>query len=261
VSLNAWGGAKFDALIDWLPACGADVICLQEVCRTPGAVGWTGFDDGERALPQRADLHGDVVRALPDHLAFFLASDSGPVRIGDEVSRRQDFGVGTYVAPAVPVIGLRSAFVHGRYRQHVRWPTSNRPRAALAVRLVDPASDRVVDVVQLHGLRDEAGKHDTVARDEQARRLAALVDDVREDADIVVVCGDLNLLPSSRTFAVLGRIGLVDLVGAADTRTSVYAKPIRHASYLLVSDLAAVRSFRISAAPEVSDHRPLVLDL
>jgi hypothetical protein len=29
VSLNAWDGALFDELIQWLPSCGADVVCLQ----------------------------------------------------------------------------------------------------------------------------------------------------------------------------------------------------------------------------------------
>lgn len=60
---------------------------------------------------------------------------------------------------------------------------------------------------------------------------------------------------------MLAGIGLVDLVGTADTRTSRYQKPLRHASYLLVSDLGAVTHFDALATPEVSDHRALVLDL
>ena len=261
VSVNAWGGAMLAELTGWLTGCDADVICLQEVCRTPGASGWVRFDDGERSLPQRADLHADVVRALPEHQAFFLTCDSGPVRDADGVPRRQHFGLATYVDPALPVIGLQSAFVHGRYRDHDDWPLSNRPRAALAVRVADPRSGRPVTVVQVHGLRDRSGKQDTPERDEQTGRLVALVERAREEGDITVVCGDLNLLPASRTFDALSAIGLTDLVGDADTRTSLYRKPVRHAGYLLVSDPAAVRSFRISTRPEVSDHRPLILDL
>lgn len=78
---------------------------------------------------------------------------------------------------------------------------------------------------------------------------------------MTVVCSDLNLLPDSETFAVLGAIGLVDLVGASDTRTSRYPKPLRHASYLLVSDPDAVAGFEVLAEPEVSDHRALVVDI
>lgn len=76
-----------------------------------------------------------------------------------------------------------------------------------------------------------------------------------------MVCGDLNLLPHSETFEVLRAVGLVDLVGTADARTSHYPKQVRHASYLLISDPGAVKRFEIVADPEVSDHRALVLDL
>ena len=77
----------------------------------------------------------------------------------------------------------------------------------------------------------------------------------------MVVCGDLNVLPDSTTFDVLGSIGLTDLVGKRDTRTSRYTKRSRHASYALVSEVLRVQAFDAPAEPEVSDHRPLVLDL
>ena len=69
------------------------------------------------------------------------------------------------------------------------------------------------------------------------------------------------MLPDSVTFERLAAVGMTDLVGTADTRTSRYTKPIRHADYLLVSDPAAVARFEIVASPEVSDHRPLLLDI
>jgi endonuclease/exonuclease/phosphatase family metal-dependent hydrolase len=45
---------------------------------------------------------------------------------------------------------------------------------------------------------------------------------VREPGDLTVVCGDFNLLPASERFQILAELGLVDLVGDADTRTSRY---------------------------------------
>jgi endonuclease/exonuclease/phosphatase family metal-dependent hydrolase len=261
VSVNAWGGALFDELASWLRTCNADVVCLQEVTHTPGTSGWTRFDDGERALPQRASLFADVREVLPDHQALFLASDSGPIH--DEHGRRlrQDFGLGTFVAEHLPVIGLHTAFVHGAFTEHDEWMIEDRPRAAQAVRVVDRVNARNITIVQLHGLRDPRGKHDTPARRAQAQRLAELITCSREPDDLTVVCGDLNLLPHSETFSVLDEMGLVDLVGESDTRTSRYRKTIRHASYLLVSDPGAVVHFETPAMPEVSDHRPLILDL
>lgn len=260
VSLNAWGGARYDDLVAWLPSAGADVVCLQEVTRTPDLGGWTRFEDEARVLPQRADLMADVAAALPAHDGWFTVSDSGPVTDDAGVVHRQHFGLGTFTGPSTLVVGARAAYVHGRYADHGdSWPHSDRPRAAQVVRLEQDG--RFVTLGHLHGLRDDAGKADSPARRAQAERLAELVEGTREPGDLVVVCGDLNLLPDSETFAVLAGIGLTDLVGTADTRTSSYPKPVRHASYLLVSDPAAVREFRVLASPEVSDHRALRLDL
>ncbi|MCK2215641.1 endonuclease/exonuclease/phosphatase family protein [Actinomadura sp. ATCC 31491] len=261
-SLNAWGGAMFDDLAPWLDSCDADVLCLQEVTHTPTAHGWTRFDDADRSLPQRADLLGDVRARLPRHHAVFTACDSGPVHDREGRAHRQDFGLATFAAGTFPLAGLRSGFVHGEYAEHGdRWPSGGRPRAALAVRVLDRRSGRFVTVVNVHGLRDARGKADTPERRAQAERLAELVAGAREKGDLTVVCGDFNVLPGSETFGVLAGLDLVDLVREADTRTSRYPRPVRHASYLLVSEPAAVARFEIAAAPEVSDHRALVLDL
>ena len=259
LSVNAWGGAMFDALAAYLTDVDADVVALQEVTRTPGVHGWTTFADRDRVLPQRADLVADVATVLPDHEPWFTVSDSGPV-VADGVARRQEFGLALFTRRSFVLDLRREAFVHGSYVDHEdSWPHTDRPRAAQVARLRG-ADGRTFVVGHLHGLRDAAGKADTPARRAQATRFAELVESVREPGDMVVVCGDLNVLPDSETFAILGRLGLTDLVGPADTRTARYTKPVRHASYLLVSDPAAVLGFEIVSEPEVSDHRALLVD-
>jgi len=261
VSLNAWGGTQFEELATWLALCDADVLCLQEVTRTPGCTGWTRFEDGARSLPQRANLFDDVKAVLPGHQAFFLASDAGPVVHAEGERRTQDFGLAVFVRDRVPVVGHASSFVHGHFVDHEEWPVDGRPRIAQGVRLADRDGGRLVTVVHLHGLRDSSGKADTPARRAQADRLARLVTSLREPQDLTVVCGDFNLLSTSTTFAVLGRLGLTDLVGQSSTRTRLYPKDTRHANYLLVSDVTAVQRFRILDDPVVSDHCALMLDV
>jgi endonuclease/exonuclease/phosphatase family metal-dependent hydrolase len=261
VSVNAWGGAMFDALAAWLGQAGADIACLQEVTRVPGAGGWTRFDDGERVLPQRANLFDDVRGLLPAQQAVFVASDAGPVRDASGETHRQDFGLATLVAEHLPLVGVHTAFVHGSFVDHHEWAIEDRPRVAVGVRVLDRARGRGVTVVQCHGLRDPSGKQDSPARLAQAKRLAELVVRSREEGDLTVVCGDLNLLPDSETFDVFADLGLVDLVGESDTRTSRYRGRVRHASYLLVSDPTAIAGFSILAEPEISDHRALLLDI
>ncbi|HEV7187329.1 MAG TPA: endonuclease/exonuclease/phosphatase family protein [Blastococcus sp.] len=202
----------------------------------------------------------DVVAVLPDHEPWFTASDTGPVTAAD-VAHRQQFGLALFARRSLARIATREAFVHGSYTDHGdAWPRSARPRAAQVARLRG-LDGRTFVIGHLHGVRDSAGKGDTSARRAQATRFAEIVDSLQERGDMLVVCGDLNVLPGSETLAILGDLGLTDLVGSADTRTDRYPGSVRHASYLLVSDPSAVRRFEIVPEPEVSDHRVLLVDL
>ncbi|MEE8600079.1 endonuclease/exonuclease/phosphatase family protein [Euzebya tangerina] len=261
VSLNAWCGTLFEPLAAWLPTCGADVLCVQEVTRSPGLDGWVAYDDGEHAQSQRADLFGDIRGLLPDHQASFVAHDAGPVD-RDGIIHRQDFGLALFIADRLPVVGQATAPITGAFTDHRdTWPASHRPRLAQTVRVIDRDAHRGVLIAHLHGVRDAEGKGDTAARRAQAKALRDLIVWAQEPDDLIVVVGDFNLLPDSETFDVLAEIGLTDLVGTADTRTSHYPKQVRHANYLLVSDTAAVAAFQVLDHPEVSDHRALILDI
>jgi exonuclease III len=260
ISLNAWCGGMLEPLVEWLPRAGADVLCVQEVTWSADHDGWVTYVDADRTLRQRSSLFDDLRRALPQHQAHFLTCDTGPVHDQHGRPHRQYFGIATLLAPGISLVGGEADFVHGAFAHHEAWPAEDRGRIAHAVRVVDDAGVAVT-VGQMHGVRMASGKGDTPERRRQAERLAALVGRVRRPGDVVVVAGDFNVLPDSETFDVLCAAGLVDLVGTADTRTSAYPKPVRHADYLLVSDPSAVASFEVLADPEVSDHRPLVLDL
>lgn len=265
VSLNTGGGRFFDALVGWVRETDADVWCFQEVTRAPGGEsGWLDFIDGDVLLPQRADLFRDLSDVLPGHDGTFLPAATGLLHDRHGTLVPNAFGLATFVRSRLPVIGATAKFVHGCYSPD-GWGEHPRPRNAHGVRIWDAARDRAITVVQIHGLRDPAGKHDTPPRMNQALALRDLIADTRGGSDeATVVCGDFNLLPESWTFEVLAEIGLVDLVttrGFTDTRTSHYRKPGRHANYLLVNAAAEVRAFDVVTDPEVSDHRALSVEI
>jgi endonuclease/exonuclease/phosphatase family metal-dependent hydrolase len=262
VSLNAWGGKLGAPLIAYVRAEDPDVLCLQEVVHTPAATKeWLTYRDGEHVLPQRTNLFAELCAALPGHLATFCPAAQGELWDG-EVAVPSQFGIATFVRASLPVIGQAQGFVHGSYSAH-GYGAHPRPRNAHVVRVYDYAHDRAVTVAHMHGLRDlVAGKADTPERLAQAEALAGLVRSVAGADDAVVVCGDFNIEPGSATFGVLGAIGLQDLVaryGITSTRTSHYGKPGRFADYMLVNRRVEVAEFTVVAAPEVSDHCPLVL--
>ncbi len=269
ISLNAWGGQLWDALSDWLPRCGADVLLLQEVTRAPEPLpeavrdGWLEYRDPYRHLWQRADLLADVKALLPGWQAAFAPAARGPLGSPDATMLRSEHGIAAFFAPRLAVVGQASGFIHGGFRAD-GWGPEPVPRPMQAFRVFDPSSAATRVVAHLHGLREAAGKGDTPARAAQAERIASLLGAFADGHEEIVLAGDFNLLPDSATFGRLARLGLRDLVtahGHTDTRTSHYGKPVRHADYMLVSGGVPVAAFDVPAMPEVSDHRPLVLDI
>jgi hypothetical protein len=263
LSLNAWGGRVHEPLMRYLPEVDADVICLQEVTRTPSrGAEWLAYRDGSLVLPQRANLFDEVRAAFPGHEAFFAPVARGDLFDGDEVVA-SEFGLATFVRKSHPVIGQALGFIHGAFSAD-GWGDHPRSRNAHGIRVLSYGLNRAITVVQLHGLRDPAGKGDTPARLDQARALVKLVRQVWQPGEGLVVCGDFNVLPDSETFPILGELGLTELVttrGFTDTRTSWYAKDGRYADYLLTTPDIEIARFEVVAEPEVSDHRALLLEI
>lgn len=263
VSLNAWAGRLHEPVMRYLAWIDADVLCLQEVSRTPDAKSdWLIYREPGLELPQRTNFFDEVQAALPGHDGVFCPTASGPLFDGDTPVVSQ-FGIATFVRKSLPVVAQAVDFVHGQFSPD-GWGDHPRARNAHCLRLLDPATGAVITIAQMHGLRETGGKADTPARHAQAEALVRLIERIWPGNEPLVVCGDFNVLPDSSTFQILGRLGLVDLVttrGHTDTRTSHYAKPGRFADYLLVTPDIEVLAFDAVAQPEVSDHRALLLDL
>jgi endonuclease/exonuclease/phosphatase family metal-dependent hydrolase len=261
--LNAWGGTLHEELVGYLREADPDILCLQEVVHAPAArTGWLTYRDGDHVLPQRANLLREVCEALPRHLATFCPAAQGALWDGESAVPSQ-WGVATFVRGDIPVIGGAQGFVHGAFSPD-GFGDHPRSRTAHCVRVHDQGKGGPVTVAHMHGLRDLRGKMDTPEREAQARRFARLVAGVAEPGDRLVACGDFNVEPGSRTFAVLAELGLRDLVtgrGFAGTRSSHYAKPGRYADYMLVGATVEVEAFEVVEVPEVSDHRPLLLTI
>ena len=264
LSLNTWGGRVHEPLIPYLAAAEPDALCLQEMISTPSASAeWLIYRDQDNELLQRANLVAEVAAVLPEHEAFFLPAACGDLFDGEQAFP-SDWGLATFVHKRYPVVGHAQDFVHGDF-SHDGWGAHPRSRNAHAVRLYDYTHGSAVTVVHLHGLRDPGGKEDTPARLDQAARLTDLIRRLHRQNERLVLCGDFNVLPESKTFDILrDELGLVNLItahGHTDTRTSYYKKSPRFADYMLVSPDVVVERFEVVREPEVSDHCALLLEI
>jgi endonuclease/exonuclease/phosphatase family metal-dependent hydrolase len=264
LSLNCWSG-RVDGLADYLKKADADVYCLQEVMSAPPETPeWLHYEgQGSTPQSQKSKLFEELTEALGRHWGYFCPATQGYLHDGATTGYSARYGIATFVRRTVPVIESTQRFVFGEYRSMI-WGEPPLPRTAHAIRVWDYKSDGPVVVAHMHGLWVPVGKTDTVDRYLQAQELAALANSVKHEGDRVVICGDFNVLPESATFRVLQeQAGVSDLVsryGVTDTRTSFYKKAPRFADYMLVSDNVKPIKFDVPAQPEVSDHRPLVLD-
>ena len=261
--LNGWGGKLHQELVGYVARAQLDVLCLQEVVHSPETdKDWLTYRDGDHILPQRANFFQDVCKALPDHVATFCPAAQGVLWDGD-TSIPSQWGLATFVQQSFAIIGQAQGFVH-KWFSAEGYGEHPRSRGAHAIRVFDFAEQRPVSITHMHGLRDLNGKADTPERAEQARRFLALSDQITEEDDLAVLCGDFNVQPRSETLRFLQGHGFTELVtgrGFEGTRTSHYAKPGRYADYMLVNREEDVRGFEVIFDPEVSDHCPLVLTI
>lgn len=266
LSLNCWGGRLCSPLLQYLRSADADVYCLQEVYTAPPLTPRSlvfGRRFGE--LPIRPHLFDEIAAVLPGYHGYFSPAVQGFLKdcIGTKYYGVLG-GLSTFVRRTLPVMEQRSAFVYGKFRPNIFGPPPI-SRTAHCVRVYHDETGLPVTIAHMHGLWIPEGKMDTDDRRRQAEDLCDLVQSIADPlTEKAVVCGDFNVLPDSYTFAKLRSLSFGELVtrgGVVDTRTSYYTKEQRAADYLCVSASVQVIDFHVVDKPEVSDHRPLLLDL
>ena len=263
VSLNAWGGQVWSALQDWVPEVAPDILCLQEVTRAPvPSPDWLRYVDPNRDLDQRANLFGDISALLPDHQAYFAPATRGTLHYDAGQGFASEHGQAVWVARHLAVTEQCQGFVHGQFRPD-GWGPEPVSRTMQIMRVCDPASGGQVVFAHFHGLRDPSGKGDIPARAAQAQAALDALLAFRVPEEPLILAGDFNLQPDSETFEIWAPLRLKNLIidyGVTDTRTGLYSKPGRFADYLLASPDIKIDRFSVPDRPEVSDHRPLLLD-
>lgn len=265
VSLNCWGG-RIPAVVDFLRKVDADVCCLQEVYSAPPETPSPLTFEQQDELPAYSRLFEELKEGWPQHQAFFSPHSQGHLHDGATTEYPVRYGIATFVKDTLPVVEQASKFVFGRYRAHA-WGEPPLPRTAHCIRVHESESRTETVIAHMHGLWERRGKIDTNEREGQVRKLRDLVQGLCDygafRSERVVICGDFNVLPDSYTVKLLQNHGLREMVtenGLTDTRTSYYKKQPRYADYMFVSPMLKVMGFEVIEDPEVSDHRPLLLE-
>lgn len=251
MSLNVWGGRRFDPLMEYLRKVSlfVDVFCFQEVFATDTEREWS--DD----RTARVDLMRRLSEALPSFVGIF-APALRSIDYQGPVSYDLRFGVATFVRKNIQVLAERNIFIFGHEGMHEENPLSNFQRNMLCLLIADGAT--AYTLLNLHGLWIKGSKNDTPERIGQSWNIRQILDNAITDQKIV--CGDFNLAPDTISLSILqnGMRNLVVEHGISTTRSSLYPGRDRYADYILTSRSVTIHDFEVDKI-DISDHLPLLI--
>lgn len=251
VTLNTWGGrAGSQGLLDFFTKYrdDVDIFCLQEMWSAP-------YEDLEGQVVGGVDLNNENIMTtgvqqisalLDDYTAYFRPSYNN------------NYGLMMFVKNTIKVIEENEFFVYKDKHYVPMGDQGNHARNIQCVKFMQ--NNQILNVINFHGLWNGQGKTDTDDRILQSQKIIDFISGVGSD---IVLCGDFNLLPDTKSLQMFRDYGLKDLIGeynVQSTRTSLYKKPIRLADYAFVSPSLPVIDFRV-LPDEVSDHNALMIEI
>lgn len=255
ISLNTWGGrAGKENLLSFFRkhADTTDIFCLQEIWSAPYEH-LEGVPAGGLALQNDAIMtHGlqDICDVLPDHLPLFRPHH------GDH------YGLVMMVKKSLPLVDEGEQWVYKERGYVADGDIGNHARNIQYV-TVESGSHKTT-IINFHGLWTNAGegvgKQDNPDRIVQSTKILAFIKTIQNP---VVLCGDFNLLPNTKSIKLLEEGGLRNLIreyGVTSTRTNFYTKPVKFADYVFISSDVLLKQFGV-LPDQVSDHAPLLIDI
>jgi hypothetical protein len=261
ISLNMWGGRRFDALMDFFKRekQTTDIFCLQETI-------FGGPDEFIGPYKIRGDLFGTISKELSEHQP--LHQDQifeNYTFLAGLTDKGMSFGLSMFISKKYTILesGAMNLYEGDPFVQSTAGMGTG---VFLWARIEDAAGVRRL-IGTVHGLFldmrvPSPSKRDTPERLFQSRRL---VDFFASQTDPGLIIGDFNLRPTTESVAILSGAmrNLVAEYGITNTRNHEYVDMEKYedyiADYAFVSPEIKVSDFKV--LPDVvSDHAPLMLE-
>lgn len=251
VSLNIWGGrVGKEKLLSFFAKYKdeVDIFCLQEV--------WSGpyeHLDGQEAAGLPLDHGGVMVYSMQEISA--ILSEHVPYFCSHFL---ENFGLMMLIKKDIEILEEGEVFVHkhrgyfpegdlGMHARNIQYVTFNKDGDSFTV-------------INFHGLWNGKGKGDSEDRLQQSENILEFT---RNRTGEIILCGDFNLRPDTKSIALLEETGMRNLIteyGITSTRTSLYTKDEKFADFAFVTPGVKVKDFKV-LADEVSDHAPLFIEI
>lgn len=242
ICLNVWGGMAGSDLIRFFEKHQeTDVFCLQEV-----------YHGGGHAIPKIAagkslarvdpDTFSKIQKALPQHRAYFTAQYVSYL------------GLAIFVHERLSVLDTGDIFVYGEDGFVSDLDVADHARKLQYATL--QTRNGLMTILNIHAAWQAVGKRDTPERLVQSQ---TIIDFTDQFSHPLLLCGDFNLLPDTKSIRLLEQAGWENLIhtfAISSTRTTLYDKPEKYADYVFVKN--GLQVLACETLPDVvSDHAPL----
>jgi len=258
ISLNTWGGAAFDPLMDFIKkqAKTTDIFCFQEIYRNDLGL--------EQVGSIRGNLLVDLQSILSEYRAFFYPVIKGYDLDGEfahKIDLDLEFGLAIFVKKSLVVKSNGQRVIYDDQTGVLNSDFSNLP---VYFQFLDfDNQGKNFTICNLHGIPEPGNKLDTPARIDQSKKILEFLF-TKPNAKILV--GDFNLLPDTQSIRMIEQ-SLKNLIKAYKIQltrsrlTPYYEKESFQpfADYTFVSDDVEVESFEVPDI-EISDHLPMILE-
>jgi endonuclease/exonuclease/phosphatase family metal-dependent hydrolase len=248
MSLNIWAGKEFTSLVNYLSSKSdeIDIFCFQEVFDTTSS---------EKIIDKyyRANIFQEISKILPNHKGYFASAQESH-GFNKEADFPISWGIAMFIKNNLEINKMSESFIRG-HKNSKGVDNTTVPRNIQCATVFHKGKE--YNLAHFHGLWNGKGKADTDERIEQSQKVRKVID----GRSNVVLCGDFNLLPETRSLEILEEnlTNLIKTNNIRSTRSKLYPKPNKFADYMLVSKGIEVKEFTVDNV-EVSDHLPIILD-
>lgn len=251
ITLNTWGGrAGKEPLLSFFKKHkdGVDIFCLQEVF----AAQYDGYDKRLTANQKLnvSMMMNNGMQDIRDTLGSGYATLYHP-------HFYDLFGLMMVAKQKYSILESGDIFVHKHKGYIAEDDLANHARNIQYAKM--NINGKSITIVNFHGLWNGKGKTDSEERILQSKNIISFLKEVKGE---IILCGDFNLRPDTKSIALLEDFGLRNLIteyGVTSTRTSYYKKEEKFADYVLVTKGVEVKDFKV-LPDEVSDHSALLLE-
>ncbi len=239
ISLNVWGGAVNEPLLEFLGNHHeVDFFLFQEMHHN--ATEKTNWDN--RGNP---NLFEDIKKVLPSHTGYFAPAQD------------DEYGLAGFIGNKIELLENGDIFVHRHKDAMKNMEGENLGRNLQYFKI---GGTKPYTLLNFHGLWTGKGKRDTEDRINQSKRIVEFTKSLSGD---FILAGDFNLMPDTESIGILEGMGVRNLIkdyGITNTRTSYYTKTAdKFADYTFITEGIKINDFRV-LPDEISDHAAMYLD-